>query len=536
MMPAIDMSRIPVSAGAPLGKGQSHDPRRAALVAIRRELARRELCNFGEFVSGGGWWKAYAMHRVIADGLKNVLDYVVSGGKRGTQFLMLLTPPQHGKSWMVSRNFPAFALGKHPDLRFLEVSYGADLASDNSRAVRNIVLSAEYKEIFGSLSSREEPVQLSADSRSIAAWDLESPHRGGMVAAGNGGALSGRERGILLWDDPIKDHRSALSQGVRDDAWDFYVSVLRPRSLAAVLVMTHWHSDDPAGRIMKQMMSNPNSDQWEIIMLPGLSEARCYAMDEDEQRKKMLDGVYLPLHDPLGRADGEAVCPQIMSREEMLKIREQSDFYFTALYQQMPYLRDGGMFRREYFDVVDTTPKDVTARVMFWDRAGTRTGIGGDKFSGVLGSIDEHEHIYIEHVVARRGTPKTCTDAILDSGKKLYQRYGTFDIWHQQDPGTAGLDSAQTLNHVMAREGLVGHFETVTGSKPVRAEKFSTEAEAGHVHLVRGAWNLSFIEACVAFTGEEGNSDDEVDATSSMVNKLMERVRKPRQQSRSWRG
>lgn len=516
-------------------KQAQHDPRKAAMVAIRREQARRDLCSFGEYVSSGGWWRAYEMHRIIADGLRDVLDYVVSGGKRGTQFLMLLTPPQHGKSWMVSRNFPAFALGKYPDLRFLEVSYGADLASDNSRAVRNIILSAEYKEIFGALSSLK-PVQLSADSRSIAAWDLESPHRGGMVAAGNGGALSGRERGVLLWDDPIKDHRSALSQNVREDAWDFYVSVLRPRSLAAVLVMTHWHPDDPAGRIMKQMMSNPNADQWKIIMLPGLAEPRCYAVDEEEQKKKMLDGVYLPLHDPLARADGEAVCPEIMSRDEMMKIREQSDFYFTALYQQMPYLRDGGMFRREYFDIVDAPPKDVAARVMFWDRAGTRTGVGGDKFSGVLGSVDKHEHIYIEHVVARRGTPKACTDAILENGKDLYKKFDAFEIWHQQDPGSAGLDSAQILNHVLARAGLIGHFETVTGKKAVRAETFSTEAEAGRVHLVRGAWNLSYIEACVAFTGEEGDPDDEVDATSSMINKLMERVRRPKKQARSWQG
>ena len=53
--------------------------------------------------------------------------------------LMLFAPPQHGKSELVSRRFPAYVLGKYPELRVIATGYGASLAYDLSTDVQTIM-------------------------------------------------------------------------------------------------------------------------------------------------------------------------------------------------------------------------------------------------------------------------------------------------------------------------------------------------------------------------------------------------------------
>jgi len=488
----------------------------ARLEVGRILLARDDLAHFGEYVTDGGWWKAYEVHHYIAFWLNQVLKYLETGGKDGIQFLMLLMPPQHGKSTEVSRLFPAFALGRLPNLRFLDVSYGADLASDNSRAVRNLIMSPKYAEVFGNLSPDAEPVTLSSDSRAVAAWDLASPHRGGMVAAGNGGALSGRQRGVLLWDDPIKDHRAAESQDVRDDAWDFYRSVLRPRAMAGVLVMTHWHPDDPAGRIMKQMQTNPNADQWKIISLPGIWEDGAFALNEKEQKEKMLDGVYMPLTDPLGRQLGDVLCPAIMNKEEMLKIRAADEYYFTALYQQLPYPKDGQRYRREWFTAVSKLPDGVTYKLLvrYWDKANSTKG---DYTVGALMAFGSDGFYYLLDVVRGRWSSYERDMQMEKTAARDFVTYGRVHTWHQQDPGSAGKDSAEATNRLLAR--YAPRFETVSGDKEVRSEPLESGFQGGLVRMMLGAWNADFVDECLSFPR---GHDDQVDAAASAYSKLLE--------------
>ena len=143
------------------------------------------------------------------------------------------------------------------------------------------------------------------------------------------------------------------------------------------MFFTHWHPDDLVGRMLKKMVDNPMADQWEIIDLPALSRAACYASGVDEQRQKMRDGVYMPISDPVGRPLNESpLWPSRFGREWLISKEANIGVYdFTALYQQMPYLREGGMFKREWFAVVDAGPgKEAISRKMAWDKAATAGG------------------------------------------------------------------------------------------------------------------------------------------------------------------
>ena len=57
--------------------------------------------------------------------LAAMLDRVATGQCRR---LMVFMPPQHGKSELVSRRFPAYMLGRNPDLPLIAASHTHELA------------------------------------------------------------------------------------------------------------------------------------------------------------------------------------------------------------------------------------------------------------------------------------------------------------------------------------------------------------------------------------------------------------------------
>ena len=101
-------------------------------------------------------------------------------------------------------------------------------------------------------------------------WEIEG-HNGGMDAAGAYGPITGKGADVLVIDDPVKNAEEAYSPVQREKLWDWYQSTaftrLEPNG-AIILVMTRWHEDDLAGRLLKQ-----EPGQWEVVSLPALAEA-----------------------------------------------------------------------------------------------------------------------------------------------------------------------------------------------------------------------------------------------------------------------
>ncbi len=62
--------------------------------------------------------------------------------------LMIFLPPQHGKSELVSRRFPAFVLGRNPELRLIGSSHTNDLATSMNRDVQRIMCDNAYRNLF----------------------------------------------------------------------------------------------------------------------------------------------------------------------------------------------------------------------------------------------------------------------------------------------------------------------------------------------------------------------------------------------------
>jgi hypothetical protein len=184
----------------------------------------------------------------------------------------------------------------------------------SSRAVREIVTGTAFQALFGRLSTLGEPVQLSSDSRNVQAWDLAQPHRGGLVAAGVGGGITGLSADLLIIDDPIKNREEAESEARRNLVDDWYRSSAYTRLSpwgAIVLFHTRWHPDDLAGRLLRRQLDG--GDAWTVVFLPALAMEQ-YAGSEAQQREMMRDGLYLPLEDALGTATGRGALARAIWR------------------------------------------------------------------------------------------------------------------------------------------------------------------------------------------------------------------------------
>ena len=215
------------------------------------------------------------MHRQICEKLEAV--------ERGEiKRLMIFTPPRHGKSELVSKRLEAWLLGRNPKKQIISASYGADLASDFGRDVRNIVASKEYETIF-------PQVKLAEDSQSKNRWHTN--HGGSYVSAGVGSAITGRGADLLNIDDPVKDRAEAESETVREGVWNWYVSTAYTRLMpggSVILTMTRWHEDDLAGRLLEAEKSG--GDKWEVLRLPAIDE-HGRALWPERYDEKALNGI-----------------------------------------------------------------------------------------------------------------------------------------------------------------------------------------------------------------------------------------------------
>lgn len=231
--------------------------------------------------------------------------------------LAIFCPPQEGKSQKVSRRFPEWLLGHDPTLRVAIVSYDSEKAVRWGRQILRDIRAADRRQL---------DVRVMPDTSAAGRWD--TPEGGGIYCTGIGGALTGEPVQVLVIDDPVKDREQAESDVYRERAWDWWESVAIPRlapGAVVVLMMTRWHEDDLAGRIL----TRPSALRWRVLSMPAIAG----------------NG------DPLGREPG-VEFPSVRGRAPGHFLRLQANmtpYVFASIYQQSPTSVVGNFFRRPSF-------------------------------------------------------------------------------------------------------------------------------------------------------------------------------------------
>ncbi len=492
----------------------------ARAVRAKRALARRHLIDYSKHIAP--WYQPAKHHIYLAEFLEQVELFIETQGKEGIGRLIICEPPQYGKTEQASRLFPSWVLGKLPDSRIILTSYGADLATENSRVTRNYVGSDSYEEIFGKRSAMDEPVELSPESRSVVSWHLKE-HRGSVFAAGVGGGITGRPANLVVIDDPFKSREDAESDTYRRKVMSWYRSVVYPRVAntpgAAIIIMhTRWDQEDLVGQLLNQMVNDEESDQWTVVFLPALAlEEDEYPKDEAEFKENLLRGIYIPMGgDPLGRQPGEALWPK---RSDVAKIkRTQSnmlDFDFQALFQQLPRMAQGEFFDDKDFPIVEKAPHQGLQWFRYCDLALGESETS-DFNSTIAVALDESSGvIYLRDRIKERELEKflPLVRSAMLSDRELKTEWGIESNNFQR------LVVKQFLKDKKLVKVRIRGIDA-DGDKVERARTWQLRAKQGYIKLVRGPWNLDFIREATSFP--KGRHDDDVDTVSGGVQMIAE--------------
>jgi predicted phage terminase large subunit-like protein len=407
--------------------------------------------------------------------IREQLDRVTSGE---ITRMMLFVPPRHGKSELATIHYPAYRLEQDPTKRIVIAAYNATLAEKFSRRVRSI--------------ARKRLLSLDPERQAVNDWMMSAG--GGCRAVGVGGGITGQGGDLIIIDDPVKSREEADSATYRDRVWHWYTDDLYTRlepGAAIVLIMTRWHEDDLAGRIL----ASDQASQWTAVNLPAL------ALDDD----------------PLDRAVGAALCPERYDEAALLDIQKTlGPRGWQALYQQKPAPPEGAMFKRHWFEIVKSVPTKGE-RVRYWDLAGAGEG-NGDYTVGVLATKVE-QHYFIENVVRVQLTAHHRNALILQTAATDQATYGNVKVWIEQAPGLA-KEATDTLVRNLAAYGA--RADRVSSDKVTRADPLAAQCEAGNVSLLAGAWNTVFLDELTAFPYVD--NDDQTDAASGAFNKLAGRI------------
>lgn len=242
-----------------------------------------------------------------------VQDFILDNSKKK---LMIFLPPQVGKSEIVSRNLPAWVLGKNPKTKIVVVSHSHTFASKFNRDVQRIIDSENYKEAFPNTKLNTKNV--ASDSKG--SWlrnsqEFEIVGEGGSFkSVGVGGGLTGNTVDLLIIDDIVKDASQASSYVFQAKNYEWYKTVAETRlhnNSKIILCNTRWDINDLSGVLLQS-----EAKDWIVVSIPAIKED--------------MSNV----NDP--RNIGDALWESKHSKEKILKVKETSPKTFMSLYQQSP--------------------------------------------------------------------------------------------------------------------------------------------------------------------------------------------------------
>ena len=252
--------------------------------------------------------------------------------------------------------------------------------------------------------------------------------------------------------------------------------------------MTRWHEDDLAGRLIEEMKNG--GDQWRVVKFPAIAE------EDEEFRKK-----------------GEPLHPERFSLERLEAIQKAVGLHtWSALYQQRPSSKDGGIFKPSQIQIIDALPAGNISWVRAWDLGAT---VGGDPTAGIkLGKSTDGSLIIADLAHG---------DLAPDERDNLIKQTATLDgrrvkISLPQDPGQAGKTQVLYLTRLL--QGYVVKSSPESGDKVTRAEPFAAQVNVGNVKMLKGHWNRKILEEMQMFPN--GKHDDTIDACSRAYGELID--------------
>ena len=407
----------------------------------------------------------------------------------GLYNLMGFMPPGAAKSTYTDVVFGPRYLARQPRRQIILASYATDIVRKQGRRARQLVKSASFQELFPG-------VTLSTESSAMDEWALSNGSE--FMAGGLLSGLTGNRAGLGIIDDPIRGRKDAESQTIRDSTWDAYqddfCSRLKPGA-CQVMILTRWHEDDPAGRILPEgwsgesgMFEGRDGRAWRVICLPAIA-------DRDD--------------DPLGRKIGDTLWPEWFPASHWEPFRRNARTW-ASLYQQKPSPDEGTYFQRDWFgrwsnDDPETALPPNLHHYLTSDHAQTEDGDW--TVMRVWGIAPDGDVFLIGGFRHRKTADETAERAI-----EMIRRYKPL-CWFPENDAT-WRSIAPFITRMLREANLGCRIEPLptSGDKISKSRGFQGLAAQGRVWLPDTQEGDEILDEYLRFPA--GKHDDEVDAAA----------------------
>lgn len=452
------------------------------LLELRIRKARKSFLTYRQLINKNlkvNWWV-----KEVCEELEKFYYDFVNGLKPK---LVIQAPPQHGKSVAII-DFISWVAGHNPDCKTIYASFSERLGIKANLKLQRIYDNPTYQKIFPDTKiSNKNAVTISSQTlrnREIIEYiDRDGYFRNTTVR----GSITGESLDLGIIDDPIKGRQDANSLTVRNSTWDWFTDDFLTRFSedgALLAILTRWHIDDPIGRLIAA------DKTVKVLSYPAI------AIKDDKHRKI-----------------GDALFPEHKSIDFLLarkKVMPAANF--EALYQQNPYIADGGIFKTEWFKSYRALPK-LKFTVITVDTA-QKTKEQNDYSVFALWGQGEDGNAYLIDIL--RGKWEA-PDLIKMAKVFWYKHIPTFNIRSMNvEDKVSGTTLIQTLSTstepVIPIKAVQRNIDKIT-----RANDVAPFIESGRVYLPeRADWLNDFIVEHAQFPN--GAHDDQVDTTSDGLN------------------
>lgn len=502
----------------------------ADVIASRRELAKRSLPDFACMVdiptapltdeddedqfSVMRLNSLVAHHELLLGKLQGIEDGSVPN-------LMVLMPPGSAKSTYTDVVFVPWFMARKARRNVIVASYASDIAKKQGRRARQLIQSKSFANLM--------QVGLKDDQKAADEWALTngSEYMSGGLLSG----LTGNRAALGIVDDPIKGRAEAESETIRNKTWDAYTDDFCSRLIPGapqVMILTRWHEDDPAGRILPEgwdgesgWFDGRDGRRWYVICLPAEADRK---------------------DDPLGRKIGETLWPEWFSREHWAPFKRNPRTW-GSLYQQKPKTQEGTFFKRDWFRRYspEQLPKKLH-KYMSSDHAPLGEEDGDFSCVRVWG-IDPLGDLYMVDGFKKQETLDKSAERVVGDKKEgkvgLIQKHKPFCWFPENDNNWKSVSGFITKS--MREQKVHCRIEPMSpngGDKPTKAQPFQAMASMGRVWIPVGPEGDAVIDEYVGFPGAA--HDDEVDAAAvigraiDMAHPAIAEHPEPQKQRDSW--
>lgn len=400
--------------------------------------------------------------------------------------LLINVPPGSMKSLLVSVFWQAWEWGPRGlhSMRYLTTAFNEIPVKRDTRKTRDLILSEWYQSLWPEVSL-------------VRTAELSFANSGTGTREGVPfGSLTSQRGDRLILDDPhsvelaeSETERANTTRKFREGALNRLNDQARS---AIVVIMQRLHEDDIAGTILKLGMDFTH------VMLP---------MEFEPER-----ACVTPIGKDPRQWDGDLLDPGRFPREVVQGLKDgMGQYAYAGQYQQRPAPREGGIFKRHWFEIVGAAPAGAR-KCRGWDLAATKSATAAYT-AGVRLSVLNGVY-YIEDVVRERYGPADVERLLLNTAK---QDGVGCKISIPQDPGQAGKAQVAAFAKLLA--GFNCRFSPESGDKESRALPVSAQAEVGNIKIVKGNWNDAFLDEITSFPA--GTFKDQTDALSRAFAELI---------------